>query len=700
MSSAIDDRDRESILHDLENADDEVRRLAVERLLVLPLEEAVPRLVVSLGDRSWRVRKAAVDRLVGCGETQAVVAGLIEALADGENPGRRNSAVEALVKLGSTVTSSLIEALDTDDVDVRKFLVDALAGIGDAESRDAMIQTLEDADPNVRAAAADALGVIGGEGIAAHLMARAVLDSEDPLVRLSALRALARIEAPVRAADLGSVLDQGMLRAAGYGVLGFVDDEDSVACLTKGLSSNARAAREAAMEALLRLLSRVDGERSEVLVVEIRSAARASELVVTGAVEHLPEADLATRLVLVQFLGLLDDERAVVPILMAGQDEAIAEVAQATLEAMGSATERGIDAAWSSLDGEIRRDACTILGRVGGAAGRGRLLLVLDDADPELRSAAARALGECRCAEALPTLVGRLEAAAVEDEEENEEEVEALVEALVALGSPVDGGPDLTAQAVELLSARLEGAVEAVRLAIATVLGRIGRPQDAELVSLLLKDASAAVRRAAVEALARLEPGAASEPLRLALADESPMVRIAAAGALGASGNSNVLDDLRRLIHDEDARVRAAAVRAIGVHSSRTDDESAHRDAVALLENALLDEGGVAMAGAEALKAVGGQQAAQAAARLLDRPEAELIQAAVACIGAHGDAATVDELLSLVSHPHWAVRSEVIQTLAERGVARAVPPILRRLETEQDNFVRESILRALKRLEG
>jgi HEAT repeat protein len=33
-------------------------------------------------------------------------------------------------------------------------------------------------------------------------------------------------------------------------------------------------------------------------------------------------------------------------------------------------------------------------------------------------------------------------------------------------------------------------------------------------------------------------------------------------------------------------------------------------------------------------------------------------------------------------------------------VVGAVPPILRRLETEQDEFVRDAILRALKRLEG
>ena len=35
------------------------------------------------------------------------------------------------------------------------------------------------------------------------------------------------------------------------------------------------------------------------------------------------------------------------------------------------------------------------------------------------------------------------------------------------------------------------------------------------------------------------------------------------------------------------------------------------------------------------------------------------------------------------------MRAEAIRVLAERGVVKAVPAILRRLETEQDEFVRE-----------
>jgi HEAT repeat protein len=45
------------------------------------------------------------------------------------------------------------------------------------------------------------------------------------------------------------------------------------------------------------------------------------------------------------------------------------------------------------------------------------------------------------------------------------------------------------------------------------------------------------------------------------------------------------------------------------------------------------------------------------------------------------------------------VRAEAVQILADRSVVAAVPAILRRLETEQDDFVRDAILRALRKLE-
>jgi HEAT repeat protein len=105
------------------------------------------------------------------------------------------------------------------------------------------------------------------------------------------------------------------------------------------------------------------------------------------------------------------------------------------------------------------------------------------------------------------------------------------------------------------------------------------------------------------------------------------------------------------------------------------------------------------MAALEALAALGGPEAAQLATRSLGREDPELVKVAVACIRAHGSAETLRELFPLVCHDHWLVRAEVIQALADRGLEQAVPTILRRLDKEQDDFVRETIFRALKRLE-
>jgi len=699
MSIDFDDRDRESVIRDLENSDEEVRRLAAERAGSLAPDESISLLIGLLGDPSWRVRKAAVERLAARPETSRLADALILALADGENPGRRNAAVESLIHCGPRVLPYLIEAATSGDTDVRKLVTDTLAGVGDQRATEPLMRLLEDPDPNVRAAAADALGAVGGDEAVQALQRSATCADEDQLVRFSALHALAVLEVPVRARDLASVLDDAVLLPAGLALLGRLDDEEALAVLLKGLSSDSRSTREAAMRSVLRLLARSDGARAEALAERIRETAASSHLVVTSAVERLANADLSTRLSLIQFLGLVRAEEAVVPILLAAADEALSQVSLSTLEAMGELAEEVLDREWGRLDAGPRRDACVVLGRTRDERGGARLLAALDDLDPEVRTAAARSIGERRLGEGLARLVYRLESTAAVDDFESEEEVIALTEALIALAKPgPDGGCSITDQAIDLLRSRLEGAVEGVRLAIATVLGCIGRRKDSQLIALLLKDPGARVRRAAVDALARLEPGTAAEPLRLALGDESPNVRIAAANALGASESEAVFDDRRRLADDEDLRVRAAAVRSVGLRFGHATDEGRRSAALSLLAASLEDDAPVALAALEVLREIGGSGALGAAA-VLERGEPELVREAVRCVGTHAEFGELEALIPLVSHSDWSVRAEAIQTLADRGLTKAVPAILRRLETEQDDFVREGMIRALRRLE-
>jgi HEAT repeat protein len=160
-----------------------------------------------------------------------------------------------------------------------------------------------------------------------------------------------------------------------------------------------------------------------------------------------------------------------------------------------------------------------------------------------------------------------------------------------------------------------------------------------------------------------------------------------------------VLDDIERLAEDGDARVRAAAIRAVGRRVVGCRDAALRARALGRLDAALDDTGLVALAAVEALRELGGP-AARGVARVVGRPEPELAREAVACLASHGDADDLAVLVGLLGHAEWVVRAEAIAALAERRCVRAVPAILRRLETEQDEFVRAAILRALQRLEG
>jgi HEAT repeat protein len=584
---------------------------------------------------------------------------------------------------------------------VRKLVVDALAGIADPRASEPLQEMLDDPDPNVRASAADALGAIGGDGVPEALICKAAASDEEQLVRFSAIHALNVLEYPVRASELQSVLNDPILGHAGLSLLGRAEgDAEGISVLLKALGSGSRSTREASIRSLLTVVGRIGPDENNSLLARIRAAALENDLVVSSAVERLPEADLSMRLTLIQFLGIVATPTAVVPILMAGRDEALSEASLMTLESLGEVAERIIDEEWSNLDAESRRDACLLFSETDGEKSAARLLSSLEDPSGETRSAAARSIGRRGLESGLAPLVVRLAATAAEDDFGAEEALAAIIDGLIALAAPgPKTGTAVTARAVELLTACLGGSSESVRLAVATVIGQIGRSEDSQIVSFLMKDESSSVRRASIEALARLEPGTAAEPLRLALADESPMVRIAAARALGASENIEVVDDLRRLADDEDSGVRAAAVRSVVFRFSQSSTDESQSEMLQVLDAALADEPPVALAAIEALCEVGGI-AAERAIGILERPESELVRAAIRCVGLHSDVDDLEVLFPLIGHSDWSVRAEAIQMVADRRSIRAVPSILRRLDVEQDDFVRDVTLSALKHLEG
>jgi HEAT repeat protein len=693
----MDPLERDSLFDDLGHSDEEVRRLAVERLSFLSSAEAVPPLVDSLGDPSWRVRKAAVERLTALEDAAGPVRALVPALADGENPGRRNAALEALTRFGAAAVPVLVDASRDADVDVRKQAVDALAAIGAPAAAQRLAELLADVDPNVRAAAAEALGAIGARDAAALLASRASDDAE-PLVRLSALRSLARLEASLSVAQLGAALADPLLRSSAYLLLGWSDDRGAEGALLKGLASTSRTAREAAMEALVKRASLASPGEEELLGERLRAAAVDAPFL-PDALQRLADAPLTTRLVLVQFLGWLRRPDCVIPLLESARDEALCEVVLGALAGAGAEVEASIQGAWGALSDATRLRACALLGRTHGETGDALLRRALGSPDPTLRAVAAGSLAARGTAAALPALVAALRAAvATADETGGELEGQAEVEqAIRTLLERADVA--LSDRVAALLEAELDGAPEGFRLATARLLACIGRADHQQRIELLLSDPSPAVRRAAVEALAKVAPQQL-ELLRCALADEAPQVRVGAAAALAASGDPGVVADLAGLLDDSEARVVVAALRALATWAQAVGSEEARGRALLLLSVGLAHGGSSGLAALDALGAIGGEDAVDLAKDALGSADPEIAEAAIACVGAHGSRTAVNQLLPCLSHAAWNVRARAAQVMQERRHVHAIPSLIRQLDEERDEFVRAAILAALGTLES
>ncbi|MBY0399791.1 HEAT repeat domain-containing protein, partial [Myxococcota bacterium] len=470
MNAAPSRQERDALLDGLASSSEEVRRLAVEQLLRLPPEEAVPRLIDRLGDESWRVRKAAIDRLIACRDDALVQPGLLSALADGENPGRRNAACEAFVALGSRGLDSLVTASGSADVDVRKLAIDALAAIGAVEVKAVFLRALADADVNVRAAAADALGGVGGVGEQAELVRVGTDRDEAPLVRLSALRSLERLAASVSVEALGDSLSHPQLLPAALELLGHSCDPEAPRELEKGLTSGVRSIRESAIAALLGQLSRHDGSEALQLCERLRGVARADEALVPRCCEGLNGEDAARRIALIEFLGLVGDGRAVVPLLVAGRDEETSDLVDATLETLGGVAVEALAPVWGRLEADLEARACAILGRIGGESAERLLEATLTSDRVAGAGAAAMALGEGAYARRMPDLVRRLERAVAGDEGESGELAVQLIAAIVRLAERAESADRAVhTQLVDVLVSRLGGASTPLRVAIARV---------------------------------------------------------------------------------------------------------------------------------------------------------------------------------------------------------------------------------------
>lgn len=654
--------DLQSIIDRLQAQDEEERRRAVIALAHHPQAAARPLLFAAMGDLSWRVRKEAVNVVLAQVPDEETIEGLVLLLASPDNAGLRNSAVEALERLGSAAVLRLLLHVADADRDVRKFVIDILGNIGDRACIPALVGALGDLDANVSAAAAENLGKIGDPRAVAPLVES--LAGNNVWFRYSVLGALARIGEPVPFAVLAPLADDALLRRPLCECLGAVGDAEAVPLLVGELGDKVRAVRETAACALVRLRGRLPSAVAAD-VVDARLALLRGGASVELLLTSLDTTEHAVREAIVRILGTIGDERAALALLQGFRDERLRRLCLQGFRVMGERGMTALMAAYDAADDEERAFIIHVWGETGYAGCASQLVDGMRSDRPMIRRVSALAAGKIG-------MVGLLENVAALLDDADHDVREGAVAALAQLATA--GRENVRVIAHSLAASETpEGRRSATRLYAALA--------DTERLALLVKDEDSQVRRSAVTALAGLRNPVSLGTLVMALVDEDPDVRIAAVAGIGELGGEGALEPLLLALRDEDPWVQCTALKSLG------------RIGGAMVLDAiegLLDQasGVVLITALETLAGIEGEQATELVKRCLDNSDEEVVKAAIDIL-TQADVSWVDEYRDrLLVHPHWDVRANFARVMVQLLGEGAVPHLQRALESEGDELVR------------
>jgi len=236
----------------LRHPEEEIRRQAIEELVRQSGADVLVLLNDAMGDTSWRVRKTALEAIVRYPDKKSAVNFLINALYDSENVGRRTTAIEALIQIGREHIDDIIASYQTDDKDVRKFIIDILGELKDQRAVPCLLRAINDPDENVRLAAVEALGKVNSEQAVAKLL-ELVEKSNDLALRFSALHILGKLNQPLPEDMIDRLAKERLFRRAVYEILGQVPSRRGVEHLLRGLTDPAKSVRQTAIRSLAKI---------------------------------------------------------------------------------------------------------------------------------------------------------------------------------------------------------------------------------------------------------------------------------------------------------------------------------------------------------------------------------------------------------------------------------------------------------------
>ncbi|HET9454899.1 MAG TPA: HEAT repeat domain-containing protein [Gemmatimonadaceae bacterium] len=498
----------------------------------------------------------------------------------------------------------------------------------------------------------------------------------------------------------------------------------------------ARASGAQAVDTLIEAL-REHHRDAAVLNSALTALANSREDVVGAVIGLLGVSDAAVRTYAALALGLLEDARAVHPLLECLNDSDV-NVRYHAIEALGRIGDPGaadpLAGIAESRDFFLSFAALDALALIREPSVAPRLLPLLQE--PTLRDPAANCLGAIGgedvveplarlLVRAFPAPVPIARTLATIDTRLSTEGASGRVADRVGRAAPEEAPKVLIkalakareedAEAIAVVLGWLKGegidealagllAREGIRARVADVLSRRGLPAVEPLLQ-VVRGGTAEMKQAAAVALGRIGSDRAVHDLTRLLGGE-PELAIAAAGALGAIGDRGAFEKLLALLGHPHAMVRQAVVSAINsighrdtewAVASRLADPSPYaREAAVrisgyfgfqtalapMIDLARDPEEAVRRAAIEHLANFEDVRAADAVHFALEHDPAVSVRcAAVRALGQVETRAAFDALLRACTDPVIWVRYFAVRTIGRRGDEHGVPALLMKLAT-------------------
>jgi HEAT repeat protein len=672
------------IIEQARSADPDARQKAAFLVAQSTDERNLPLMFELLGDKDWRVRKTIVDGLVRDARP-IIVTGLLNALTDAENAGKRNSSTEALMRIGEPAIAPIVERLrDEQDVDVRLSLVNLLGDLRSPAGFEILLALLQrDHDINVASSVVSSLGKYRDASALPHLM-RTLREREDLWLKFHVVEAVGEIGDRAALPAVLPLYAEKSLRKPVLEAIGKIADVGTVNFLLRVIAEEDKL-NLTALRALVRIAEASKPrivEQTERQLIQHRFRESFPREKLGALIEHLhttPKREV--KAFILKFMGWSADPRAL-PVLIQHLDHPdTSEVAaQALIDFGPEAVPSILEALRNAEEDEI----VALLLRVVNVAGRKEaipsILPFLDHDNAMIRRLAIETLGEIPDPASIDYLLAKLDDYDIASQQAAVNSISGLVAAFPEIGN------DVLAKIRKLLQSHSipiklnslsvyvniqgEGYHDELLLAskdsdptirqkAISLMGKFGEDRFADQLVLSLADEATAVRLAAINAIVRLRPETGLEPLTSSLDDNDIWIRTAAAQALGEYRHPDSIEPLMRHLHHDPPPVRIAVIDALG-KSENT-----------------------------GVKGVLFQ--------CLDESDLEIQRAAMLALARIPGRDVFERLMTALASADWRIRAAAAAALGVRGDRAALPSLHRALD-DADTYVQQSAVLALDKV--